>query len=282
MRGERAEDTVWPALVNEYLVYIEVERGLSPRTVEAYGRDLLRWVEFISGQGRGAPEDVQREDITLFLEEMRGRGLSPRSLARMTATLRGLQRFLADEGSYGVLPIADLPTPRHGQALPRVLSQDEVARLLEQPMLEDPPGLRDRAILETLYGTGIRISELTGLDIEDMDLTDRELRVLGKGARERVVPVGDAAAASLRRYLGSGRPKMARSASQRAVFLNQRGGILSAHGTLAAADICRPSVEMVRQQSPGGSQTGEVNPEYQRLDQLPDDGQPRFRALPGW
>lgn len=221
---------MWPALVNEYLVYIEVERGLSPRTVEAYGRDLLRWVEFISGQGRGAPEDVQREDITLFLEEMRGRGLSPRSLARMTATLRGLQRFLADEGSYGVLPIADLPTPRHGQALPRVLSQDEVARLLEQPMLEDPPGLRDRAILETLYGTGIRISELTGLDIEDMDLTDRELRVLGKGARERVVPVGDAAAASMRRYLGSGRPKMARSASQRAVFLNQRGGRLTRQG----------------------------------------------------
>ncbi|MBN2028469.1 MAG: site-specific tyrosine recombinase XerD [Actinobacteria bacterium] len=230
MRGRRPEDTAWPDLINEYLVYIEVERGLSPRTVEAYGRDLLRWVEFISGRGRSSPQDVRRGDITLFLEEMRDRGLSPRSLARMTATLRGLQRFLADEGSYGDLPIADLPTPRHGQALPRVLSQDEVANLLEQPMLEDPPGLRDRAILETLYGTGIRISELTGLDIEDMDLPGREMRVMGKGARERVVPIGDAAAAALRKYLASGRPKMARSASQRAVFLNQRGGRLTRQG----------------------------------------------------
>jgi len=221
---------VWPALVREYLVYIEVERGLSPRTVEAYGRDLLQWVDFISGQGRAAPEDVRRDDITLFMEEMRERGLSPRSLARMTATLRSLQRFLADEGTYGELPIADMPTPRHGHALPRVLSQDEVGRLLEQPIIEDPPGLRDRAILETLYGTGIRISELTGLDIEDMDLVDMELRVLGKGARERVVPIGDAAATALRRYVVSGRPKMVRGASQRAIFLNQRGGRLTRQG----------------------------------------------------
>jgi len=221
---------VWPALVREYLVYIEVERGLSPRTVEAYGRDLQQWVDFISGQGRAAPEDVRRDDITLFMEEMRERGLSPRSLARMTATLRSLQRFLADEGTYGELPIADMPTPRHGHALPRVLSQDEVGRLLEQPIIEDPPGLRDRAILETLYGTGIRISELTGLDIEDMDLVDMELRVLGKGARERVVPIGDAAATALRRYVVSGRPKMVRGASQRAIFLNQRGGRLTRQG----------------------------------------------------
>jgi len=230
MRGTRPEQTVWPGLVNEYLVYIEVERGLSPRTVEAYARDLARWVDFISGRGRIAPEDVRREDFTLFLEEMRESGLSPRSLARMTATLRSLQRFIADEGAYGDLPIADLPTPRHGRVLPRVLSQDEVTRLLEQPIVEDPPGLRDKAILETLYGTGIRISELTGLDIEDMDLVDMEMRVLGKGSRERVVPIGDAAASALRRYVGSGRPKMARSASQRAVFINQRGGRLTRQG----------------------------------------------------
>jgi integrase/recombinase XerD len=230
MYGIRPEDTAWPALVNEYLVYVEVERGLSPRTIEAYGRDLRRWVDFISRQGKVAPEGVQREEITLFLEELHESGLSPRSLARVTATLRSFQRFLVEESAYGSLPISDLASPRHGHALPRVLSQEEVGRLLEQPIIEDPPGLRDRAILETLYGTGIRISELTGLDIEDMDLVDRELRVLGKGARERVVPIGDAAARALRQYVGSGRPRLARSASQRAIFLNQRGGRLTRQG----------------------------------------------------
>lgn len=230
MQGKRPDETAWPALVNEYLVYIKVEKGLSPRTVEAYGRDLRRWSDFISRCGKSTPQEVEREEITLFLEEMRGRGLSPRSLARTTATLRSFQRFLVEEGIYGSLPATDLPSPRHAHILPRVLSQEEVERLLEQPILEDPPGLRDKAILESLYGTGIRISELTGLDLEDMDLGERELRVLGKGARERVVPIGDAAAAALREYVGLGRPKLARDSSQRALFLNQRGGRLTRQG----------------------------------------------------
>lgn len=230
MQGKRPDETAWPALVNEYLVYIKVEKGLSPRTVEAYSRDLRRWSDFISRCGKSTPQEVEREEITLFLEEMRGRGLSPRSLARTTATLRSFQRFLVEEGIYGSLPATDLPSPRHAHILPRVLSQEEVERLLEQPIPEDPPGLRDKAILESLYGTGIRISELTGLDLEDMDLGERELRVLGKGARERVVPIGDAAAAALREYVGLGRPKLARDSSQRALFLNQRGGRLTRQG----------------------------------------------------
>lgn len=230
MQGKRPDETAWPALVNEYLVYIKVEKGLSPRTVEAYGRDLRRWSDFISRCGKSTPQEVEREEITLFLEEMRGRGLSPRSLARTTATLRSFQRFLVEEAIYGSLPATDLPSPRHAHILPRVLSQEEVERLLEQPIPEDPPGLRDKAILESLYGTGIRISELTGLDLEDMDLGERELRVLGKGARERVVPIGDAAAAALREYVGLGRPKLARDSSQRALFLNQRGGRLTRQG----------------------------------------------------
>jgi integrase/recombinase XerD len=230
VQGKRPDETAWPALVNEYLVYIKVEKGLSPRTVEAYSRDLRRWSDFISRCGKSTPQEVEREEITLFLEEMRGRGLSPRSLARTTATLRSFQRFLVEEGIYGSLPATDLPSPRHAHILPRVLSQEEVERLLEQPIPEDPPGLRDKAILESLYGTGIRISELTGLDLEDMDLGERELRVLGKGARERVVPIGDAAAAALREYVGLGRPKLARDSSQRALFLNQRGGRLTRQG----------------------------------------------------
>lgn len=224
------EETAWPALVNEYLAYIKVERGLSPRTVEAYGRDLRRWEEFICKRGRPDPRDVEREDITLFLEELRRGGLSARSLARVTATLRSFQGFLLREGSGDGLPIADLPSPRHERALPKVLNQGEVEKLLEQPILNDPRGLRDKAILETLYGTGIRISELTGLDIEDVDLRESEMRVMGKGAKERIVPVGEEAAGALRDYMELGRPRLSRSSGQRALFLNQRGGRLTRQG----------------------------------------------------
>jgi integrase/recombinase XerD len=216
--------------LGEYLVYIKVEKGLSPRTVDAYGRDLRRWTDFISRRGKASPSQVERTEITLFMEEQRARGLSPRSMARVVASLRGFQRFLAEESECGTLPTADLPSPRYAHTLPRVLSQEETRQLLEQPILEDAPGLRDKAILETLYGTGIRISELTGLDLEDMDLGERELRVMGKGSRERVVPIGDAAAAALWQYVNTGRPKLAHSSSQRAVFLNQRGGRLTRQG----------------------------------------------------
>jgi integrase/recombinase XerD len=230
LEASRSRESSWSALASEYLVYINVERGLSPRTVEAYGRDLRLWTDFVSRRGKSSPDEVEREELTIFLDEMRSRGLSPRSIARVTATLRGFQRFLMEEGEYGGLPFNDLPSPRHAQALPRVLSREEVEGLLDQPIVEDPPGLRDKAILETLYGTGIRISELTGLDLEDMDLGSGELRVMGKGSRERVVPVGGAAAVALREYMKVGRPKLSRKPGQRALFLNQRGGRLTRQG----------------------------------------------------
>ena len=226
----RPEDTAWPALIGEFIAYIKVERGLSPRTVEAYDRDLRRWGDFFSRRGKASPQEVDREEITLFLREQRERGLSPRSLARTTTALRSFQRFLVEEGDSGSLPLVDLAPPRHAQPLPKVLSQEEVEKLLDQPILEDPRGLRDKAILETLYGTGARISEATGLDVEDVDLRERELRVMGKGSRERIVPLGDAAADALRAYMELGRAKLSRSAGQRALFLNHRGGRLTRQG----------------------------------------------------
>ena len=224
------ENTGWPSLLSEFLVYIKVEKGLSARTVEAYERDLGKWLDFLSRQGRSSPQEIEREDITSWLEELRNQGLCSRSVARATASLRSFQRFLVEEGVCDRLPTADLPTPRHIQRLPRVLTQEEAALLLDQPIVEDPAGLRDRAILETLYGTGIRISELTGLDVEDIDLGEREMRVMGKGSRERVVPIGDAAAAALSDYLSKGKPKLEKSRVQRALFLNQRGGRLTRQG----------------------------------------------------
>jgi integrase/recombinase XerD len=230
MQEKYPQETTWEKLLNEFLIYIKVEKGLSPRTVEAYGRDMRRWVEFISRQGRRSPNEVKREEITSFLEELRRQGLSSRSVARVTASFRGFSRFLIEEGISDQLPVSDLPSPRHVQKLPRVLSQEDVGMLLDQPILEDPRGLRDKAILETLYGTGIRISEMTGLDLEDMDLRERELRVLGKGARERVVPIGDAAAQALSNYVNLARPHFVKDTRTRAIFLNQRGGRLTRQG----------------------------------------------------
>lgn len=220
----------WRALTEEYIIHIRVVRGLSPRTVEAYARDLRKWEDYISRRGRDTPEDVERADITMFLGELREGGLSPRSIARVSAALAGFQRFLFREGKAGAMPGGDMPSPLFTRRLPRVLSQEEAQRLLEQPIAGNAPGLRDRAILEVLYGTGIRISEMTGMDLEDMDLEAGEMRVLGKGAKERLVPLGGAADGALREYLRSGRPRLARGYGQRALFLNQKGGRLSRQG----------------------------------------------------
>ncbi len=220
----------WKEPLAEYLVFLGVQRGLSPHTVEAYRRDLERWIAFARGRGRESPGEVERDDLTAFLEYLRAQGLSARSVARAVASLRGFQRFMLEEGLSPGFPVADLATPRHTRPLPRVLSRDEVSRLLDQPIPRDPLGLRDKAILETLYSTGMRISELTGLDLEDMDLREMEVRVLGKGAKERLVPVGQPAAAALGDYLAFGRPKLSARPGQRALFLNARGGRLTRQG----------------------------------------------------
>lgn len=224
------EVDAWRDFLREFAVYLRAERGLSERTVEAYARDLRRFADFARRRGRSSPREVERGEITEFLEAARREGLSPRSLARIVASLRTFQRFLLEEGGEDSLPVGDLPYPRHLKPLPKVLSREEVEALLDQPMPGDAQGLRDRAILETLYGTGIRISELVSLNVEDLDLEGGEIRVMGKGARERVVPVGSAAAAAIDAYLAHGRPRLARTSSQRALLLNLRGERITRQG----------------------------------------------------
>lgn len=217
--------------VDEYLGYLSVERGASKHTLEAYGRDLAEYAAFLETKGVRSADQVSREDITAFIGALRTRGLAPSSIERKVAALKGFHKFLVREGLTSNHPSARLPLPKVPERLPDVVSIDEVDRVLTQPFPDGAVGLRDRALLETLYGCGLRASELVGLDTIDIDLAEGFIRVFGKGGKERIVPVGGMAANALDAYLRAGRPhlKPARSVSSSdpAVFLNQRGGRLT-------------------------------------------------------
>lgn len=221
--------------VSEYLGHLSVERGASVHTVAAYGRDLADYVSFLDARGVRQPSQVTRDDVTAFIGELRARGLAPGTVERRVAAVKGFHKFLVREGITENHPTARLPLPKVPERLPDVVSIDDVDRLLAQPFPDGPVGLRDRAILETLYGCGLRASELTGLDQTDVDLGEGFVRVFGKGGKERLVPVDGMAAHAIAAYLAHGRPYLRPKASVRgidpaAVFLNARGGRMSRQG----------------------------------------------------
>lgn len=207
------------AAVDRYLIHLTVERGLARLTLDAYSRDLLAFLEAAAG-GRGggeppAPSQLDRADVVAFLKAQTARGLSPRSLARQLSAVRGFVGFLRREGTLASDPTADLAPPRQPGRLPRGLSADEVARLVAAPEGDGPIALRDRAMLELLYASGLRVSELVGLPLGRLDLARRLVRPLGKGSKERLVPFGEAAEAALRAYLARGRPALLAGARRR-------------------------------------------------------------------
>ena len=217
--------------MEEYLSWLAVERGRSSNTLVAYRRDLAAYAEFLAGRkvNVGAVTEPVVEDYLAFL---RAAGRAPSSTARALVAVRSLHRFLADEGLAGT----DIGGPRVPAGLPKALSEDEVGSLLDAVVGSDPVARRDRAILEVLYGTGVRISELVGLSLADVALDDGVIRAFGKGAKERVVPVGRLARRALVDWLApSGRGSLvpdrwARRGDAEAVFLNTRGGRLSRQG----------------------------------------------------
>jgi len=223
--------------VEEYLGYLSVERGASQHTIAAYGRDLAEYIAFLKARGIAGVESVSREDITAFVGSLRARGLAPSSVERKVAAIKGFHKFLVREGVTSNHPTARLPLPKVPQRLPDVVSIDDVDRLLAQPFPDGPVGLRDRALLETLYGCGLRVSELVGLDTTDVDLAEGYVRVFGKGSKERVVPVAGMAVNALDAYLRHGRSRVGStrplSRTESAVFLNQRGGRLSRQSVFA-------------------------------------------------
>ena len=208
-----------------FLAHASLERGLAPRTVEAYRRDLVRFVAHLDRQRVRRVRDMRREHVTGFLASLERQGLGARSRARALVAVR---RFLRHVGAAGALagdPAEGVESPRFTQPLPRVMRSDEVVALIEAAESDGPLGLRDVAMLEVLYGSGLRVTELVTLPLSGLDLRAGWLRVLGKGNKERVVPLGELAVAALETYLEQGRPVLARAASRRsdAVFLSRRG-----------------------------------------------------------
>ncbi|HET7659189.1 MAG TPA: site-specific tyrosine recombinase XerD [Oryzihumus sp.] len=220
--------------VRGWLDHLRIERGVADNTLASYRRDLTRYREFLAGRGIGDPAAVQEADVTDFLAALREGsperpGLSASSAARTLVAVRGFHRFLALEGVVGADPAAAVSPPRPPKRLPKAIGVDEVERLLEAASLGDTPtSLRDRALLEVLYGAGARISEAVGLDLDDLDLDAGAVRLLGKGDKERIVPLGTYAREAVTAYLVRARPALAaHGRGTAAVFLNQRGARLS-------------------------------------------------------
>jgi integrase/recombinase XerD len=211
------------AAIEQYLRHLEVERRVATNTLEAYRRDLSRLLEFATAHGSGVTA-LSRQDLEACVRDAMAGGLSPASVARFVAATRGFFRFARLVGHVAVNPADDLRAPRTFAALPRFLSMDEVDALLAAPDITGPRGIRDRALIEVLYATGLRVSELVGLRLTDIRLAEGWLQCLGKGHKQRIVPLGAEAAAWLRRYLAESRPHLTRRRESPWLFVNARGG----------------------------------------------------------
>jgi integrase/recombinase XerD len=229
------EPDLLPLDVEEWLSWLATEKGRAPSTLEAYRRDARRWCDWLGKRGLEL-DSAGEPDVAAYIADLRERGLAEATRARAVVVVRSLHRFLADEGRTGDDAAAEIDTPRVPAGLPKALSEPEVMALLQSVVGDEPVARRDRAILEVLYGTGLRISELVGLRLGDLDLESALLRAFGKGSKERVVPVGRHAVDALADWLRpGGRPSLAperwkRRPDAEAVFLNQRGGRLTRQG----------------------------------------------------
>lgn len=211
------------APIDDYLTHLQLERRLSPHTIESYARDLGRLSEFAAATGRAVGR-LSARDLETMVRQMLGEGRSPRSAARLVACVRGFYRFLHVHGRRADNPAADLDAPSAWKTLPKFLSMADVDRLLQAPDVTTPRGLRDRAMIEVLYATGMRVSELIEVKPHDLHLEAGYLMTTGKRAKQRLVPIGDEAITWIERYLRDGRPALLKRRTSARVFVNARGG----------------------------------------------------------
>jgi integrase/recombinase XerD len=224
--------------VDRFIEYLRIEKGLAVNSLAAYGRDLTLYADYL---GDRALTGVGPDTVSAFLGYLYENGRKPRSAARALSAVRGLHRFLIIEGAVRENPTASLSLPKSWVPLPRLLTMEEVDRLIEAPDLATPPGLRDRAMIEVMYATGLRVSELVNLTLDRVELDNGLVRTVGKAQKERVVPLGDSAVDAVRAYLDRGR----RRSTEPWLFLNYRGKrltragfwlILRGHGERAKID----------------------------------------------
>jgi integrase/recombinase XerD len=239
--AEPATDARFEALVLDFIAHLEFERGLARNTLEAYRTDLLQFGAFLKKRRTDATE-VERSDVADFLADLAtgvapdedGNGgrppCSPATISRKTACLRSFYRHLRREELIDDDPTATLQPPQKSRKLPHVLSQAEVNKLLDSAKDADAISLRDRALLEVMYGCGLRASEAIGLEIGDVDMRRGFVRPHGKGSKERIVPLGREAARAIERYLRAGRPELVGERLERKLFVNFRGGALTRQG----------------------------------------------------
>jgi integrase/recombinase XerD len=211
------------ARVDEYLSHLRYERRLADHSLESYARDLSILAEQAAGR-QCPPERLTRRDLEAAVRTMMSEGRSPRSVARFVACVRGFYRFLSVHNHISDNPAVDLEAPRTWKVLPRFLSVDDVDRLLQAPDTNTPRGLRDRALIELLYATGLRVSELVALKPQDIHLEEGYLTTTGKGRKQRIVPLGDEAAAWVVRYVKDGRSRLLGKRRSARLFVNARGG----------------------------------------------------------
>lgn len=220
-------------MIDAYLDYLRVERRLAANTLEAYARDLHALSSFAAHEGETLAH-LSRAHLEQFVQQLMSSGLSPRSVARTVAAVRGYYRYLVLDRQIERTPADDLRPPRAWPALPRVLSADQVDVLIAQPDTTTPRGLRDRAMIEVLYATGMRVSELVAIRAVDLHVEAQYLTCIGKGNKERLIPLGEEACTWVRRYQSEGRPTLGgrgrRGRSTSRLFLNARGGPLSRVG----------------------------------------------------
>ena len=225
-------------LRREHETWLTVERGLATNSLLAYRRDLRRYEDYLRRHGLTDANAVREATVSQYVDHLKrartedgSARFAPSSVARALVAVRSFHRFCVDEGFVTADPSEEVGAPRVPQGIPKALTESEVDALLEAVDGDGPRGLRDRAILETLYATGVRISELVGLDRRDLDLEDALIRVMGKGSKERVVPIGRTARGAIEQYLRVGRPELERPATRRVpgdpLLLNARGGRLT-------------------------------------------------------
>jgi integrase/recombinase XerD len=218
-------------LINDFIDYLGKEKGLADNTLDSYGRDLKQYRSFLENGKKVSIEDAGPATVVAYLLYLQKEGRAPATIARRLAALKAFYQYLVQEQFMQLDPTSNLESPKLEKRLPKVLTVREIDTLLEQPKANTPTGLRDRAMLELLYATGIRVSELISLNLSDLNLDVGYLKCRGKGSRERIVPVGSVALKSVRQYLAEGRPCLAASAGEEpSLFVNHHGRRLTRQG----------------------------------------------------